>query len=122
MLDKRSAKLLKTLARICEDGSFKIIETSDMAKAVSKKADFETIQPILKFLSNNSMIDIKYSDKSKFCVSVLPEGRLYIEKQNSKMRDVVLSRRMIAAAIAGSFIAAFVGGVLASVIMKLFGM
>jgi len=122
MLDKQSVKLLVYLARICEDGSFKIIETAEMTKAVSKKADLETIRPTLKFLQHNEMIDIKYSDESKYSLSVLPRGRVYVESQGNKRVDVTLSRRMIILAITGGFVAAFVGALLANLILKLAGL
>jgi len=122
MLDKQSVKLLVYLTHICEDGSFKIVETAEMTKAVSKKADLETIRPTLKFLQDNEMIDIKYSDESKYSLSVLPKGRVFAETQGSKKTDVTLSRRMVVIAIMGSFIAAFLGALLANIILKLAGL
>jgi len=122
MLDKRTARLLIHLTRICEDGAFKVVEVGEMARAVSRKANLETIRPILKFLADSEMIDIKYSDESKYSLSVLPKGRVYVETQDSKKVDVTLSRRMIVAAIAGSFIAAFAGALLANIILKYLGL
>ena len=121
MLDKQSLKLLIYLAHICEDGSFKIVETAEMTKAVSKKAELATIKPTLKFLQDHEMIDVKYSDESKYSLSVLPKGRVYVETQGLKSVDVTLGRRMIIFAIAGSFIAAFLGALLANIIFKLAG-
>jgi len=122
MLDKQSLKLLVYLANTCEDGSFKIVEVAEMTKAVSKKAELEAIRPTLKFLQDHEMIDIKYSDESKYSLSVLPKGRVYVETQGIKRVDVTLSRRMIVFAIAGSFVAAFLGALLANIILKLAGM
>ena len=122
MLDKRTVKLLKNLAHICEDGTFKVIDIPDMAKVISKKADADTIRPILKFLADDALIDIKYSDENKYCLSVLPKGRVFVETQDSNKIDVTLSRRMIAAAIAGSFFAAFAGALLANIILKFLGL
>jgi len=118
MLDKRSAKLLLYLARICEDGSFKIVEAAEITKAVSPTAELETIRPMLKFLQDNEMIDIKYSDASKFSLSVLPKGRVFVETQSSKRTAITLSRRMVLLLVAGMFAAAFVGALLAGIIAK----
>lgn len=121
MLDKRTVKLLVYLERSCEDGSFKIIETGDLTKSVSSKADLETIRPILKFLRDSEMIDIKYSDESKYCLSVLPKGRVYVESLHAERKQVSISRRMAMFIIFGSFVAACAGAVLAGVFLNLLG-
>ena len=122
MLDKQTVKLLKYLVPICEDGSFKVIETTDMAKSVSRKTAPESVMPMLKFLQDYEMVDIKYSDETKICLSVLPKGRVYVETQSNKRAGITLSRRMITIAITGSFIAAFAGALLANIIFKLLGL
>jgi len=121
MLDKRSVKLLVFLVRSCEDGSFKVIETEDLTKAVSSRADLDVIRPILKFLRDSEMIDIKYSDENKYCLSVLPKGRVYVETYNVKRKEIALSRRMAMFIILGSFFAACAGAVFAGFIIKLLG-
>ena len=121
MLDKRTLKLLIYVTRICEDGSFKVIENEDLARAVSSKADLETIRPILKYLRDSEMIDIKYSDENKYCLSVLPKGRVYIETYHEKRREIAVSYRMALFIIAGSFVAAFAATFLAGAITKLLG-
>jgi len=121
MLDKQTTKLLVSLARICDDGSYKIIETAEMTKTVSKHADFEAIRPMLKFLQDNEMIDIKYSDESKFSLSVLPKGRVFVETQSNKSTGFAVNRRMIIIAIVGTFAAAFLGALLGGFIANLVG-
>lgn len=121
MLDKRSVKLLVFLVRSCEDGSFKVIETEDLMKAVSSRADLDVIRPILKFLRDSDMIDIKYSDETKYCLSVLPKGRVYVETYNVKRKEIALSRRMVLLIILGSFVAACAGSVLGGLLLNLFG-
>jgi hypothetical protein len=120
MLDKRSSKLLRSLANICEDGSFKVIEITEMAKSISRNTAAESIRPILKYMQDNDMIDVKYADEAKYCLSVLPKGRVYVEDQIKKV-DIALSRRMLVAVITGGFVAAFVGALLANIIFKLIG-
>lgn len=121
VLDKRSIKLLTYLTVVCEDGNFKVIERQDLAKAVSKKADSETVQSIVKFLQDNDMIDKKYSDETKYCLAVFPKGRVYIETLRDKKQEVVISRRLARFIIVGSFLAALAGVLIANILMKLLG-
>lgn len=121
MIDKRTIRMLIYLADVCEDGSFKVIETADLTKAVSRKADLDTIRPILKFLQDADMIDIKYSDDIKYCVSVLPKGRVQVETHSGKKQEVVLGRRMARYIVLAAFVAAFAGALLAQFILNLLG-
>jgi len=122
MLDKQSAKLLTYLARIGEDGSFKIIEIADITNAVSKNAAIDAVRPMLKLLHDNEMIDIKYSDESKYSLAVLPKGRVFVESRKSKRTGAALSRRAILFAIVGSFVAAFAGALVGVVVANLLGL
>jgi len=121
MLDKRTIRMLIYLSDICNDGSFKVIETGDLMRAVSKRADLDTIRPILKFLQDDDMIDIKYSDDAKYCVSILPKGRVQVETHSSKKHEVVLGRRMARFIVFAAFAAAFAGAFLAQLLLKLLG-
>lgn len=121
VLDKRSIKLLTYLTVVCEDGNFKVIERQDLAKAVSKKADSETVRSIVQFLQDNDMIDKKYSDETKYCLAVFPKGRVYIETLRDKKQEVVISRRLARFIIVGSFLAALAGVLIANILMKLLG-
>lgn len=113
--------MLAYLATVCEDGSFKVIERQDMIKAVSKKMDNETLRAIVKFLQDNEMLDKKYSDETKYCVSVLPKGRVYVESMREQKQEIKLSRKMARFIIVGSFIAAFAGVLAAHFLLKLLG-
>jgi len=121
MLDKQTTKLLIYLAEACGDGSFKVIETPELAKQVSRKADIETIRPIMKFLTDNEMIDIKYSDDSKYSLAILPKGRVYVETLYEKKQEIKITRRMARYIIIGAAIAAFAGAALAGAVIELIG-
>jgi hypothetical protein len=125
MLDKQSSKLLINLARICEDGSFKIVETTEITKAVSHNAEIETVRPMLKFLQDNEMIDIKYSDEHKYSLAVLPKGRVFAETQSNKKiigATGKFGRRTLIILLVGTFAAAFVGAILGVVVAKAMGL
>ena len=122
MLDKRTDKLLSYLSRVCADGSYKVIEIADLLKAMrsTHKVDEVALGQILKFLKDNEMIDIKYKDENVYCISVLPKGRTHMETGNKQnYYNVTLGGRLATITIIGSFIAAFAGAFLASIIMGL---
>ena len=116
MLDKLTVKLLKSLEQICGDGNFKVIETADMAKTISKRTDAESIQPILKLLRDNEMIDVKYSDDKVHCISVLPKGRVQQEVSRRGKRGSTFNRYkwiiLVAVCFAAAFLGAFIGGLI----------
>ena len=123
MLDGRTDKLLGHLARICADGTYKVIEIADLIKSLQSryKADAVILGQILKFLSDNEMIDIKYKDENVYCVSVLPRGRAHIESGSKKnYYNITLGRRLSVLTIIGSFVAAFAGALLAGLLIGWF--
>ena len=121
MLDKQTTKLVLYLAQTCEDGSFKVIETPDLSRAISKKADIDTIRPILKFLQDGEMLDVKYSDENKYCLSVLPKARVYVETLGVARQEIKLSRRFTRFVVIAAFVAAFAGAALAGAVIELLG-
>jgi len=121
MLDKRSFKLLDSLLKICgEDGSYKIIEYADISRAMLPRyrVDNENISQIVKFLAAAELIDVKYTDESVICVTILPKGRIYEEERSTQKQNKVLGKGMVFLIIFGSFLAgilgAIVGGILGS--------
>ena len=120
MLDKRTDRLLTCLARICADGTYKVVEITDLTKCLRPRyhADAVTLGQILKFLKDNEMIDIKYKDDNVYCISVLPRGRAHVESANKKnYYNVTLGRRLAIFTVIGCFIAGFAGALLAGLII-----
>jgi len=123
MLDKRTTRLLNVILQICgEDGAYKIIEISDLGKAMLPRHnnDEEVIMQMVKFLAAADMIDVKYSDESVICIAILPKGRIYEEEHAKVVNHKSLTRGMAALIIFGSFLAAIIGAVVASVILSIF--
>lgn len=118
MIDKRSARLISALTQICADGSYKIIEINELIKAMLPRYKIETteLSQIIRFLGDNEMIDVKYSDESVYCISVLPKGRVYEESQRMGQRDKKKGKYGWLFLAAVCFISAFLGSFLAGLI------
>lgn len=134
MLDKRTARLMDALIKFCSDGSYKIIEVGDLVKAMLPKFKVtpEFISQTIKYIADNELIDVKYSDSEKYCIAVLPKGRIF-DENNKKVggvggigviggvkssRDSIIGKGIAILIIAGCFIAAFAGAFLANLIFK----
>jgi len=116
MLDKRTSKLLANLAKICSDGSYKIIDKPELGK------DPASVELMIRYLQDNEMIDLKYSDESVYCISVLPKGRAHFEGSRSKNRTITrLEKKVIVILIIGCFAAAVLGSMLGGFIGGLLG-
>jgi hypothetical protein len=120
MLDKRTAKFLSVLARICSDGSYKIIEKAELAKEVP--ADFTALNQMVSYLCDNEMVDVKYTDETVFCLTVLPHGRVTVETfRGGKNRETgIFTRKIVIVLIAGCFLAAVLGSLIGALIAKSF--
>ena len=118
VLDKRSARMMQTLLKYCSDGSYKIIEISDLIKGMLPrfKSDAEGIAQIIKYLADSELIDIKYSDENVYCIAVLPKGRVVEETSQTKSQNKSLGRWFIIVMIAGCFVSAFLGALVANLI------
>ena len=124
MLDKQSYKLLNILGTFCTDGSYKIIETSDLLKQMPSNynVDVVLLDQLLRYLANNEMIDIKYKDDKVYCVSVLSKGRVYTEMLPGKQKVMLPNtsvRRYSWFFMAGMFASAFLGALVAGLIVGL---
>ena len=119
MLDKRTARMLENLIAVCGEGSYKIIEITDLVGDMSPryKLDPEAIAQIIKHLTDREMIDVKYSDDKVYCIAVLPKGHNYDESKELKKREFLFSKRFAIITVISSFVAAFLGALLAHVIV-----
>jgi len=120
MLDKRSKFMLEVILKLCgEDGAYKIIEVAELERGMMSKYKISSdeISHMMKFLSATEMIDVKHSDDNVYCLTVLPRGRVYEEEQQQVVQNKTISKGMAFLIIFGSFLAAIVGAVIASVII-----
>ena len=91
------------------------METEELLSAFppSFGVDKESIAQMMRYLSEHKYIDIKYSEDGLYCLSPLPEGRMYFENAKEakgssfrRRRDTVLLTAL------GAFLGAFVGSIL----------
>jgi hypothetical protein len=121
MLDKRTVKLLSVLVKLCDDGSYKIIEINDLVKAMLPRfrVDAKELGQMMRFLIDNEMINTKYSDERVFCVAVLPKGRVADEESRiGRKNNRNLSRAMIIVLVFGCLSAAFLGALAGAIFVK----
>ncbi len=110
MLDKRTHLLLSRIAELCFDGSYKIVEEEDLLACFPPKlkTDKEGLVHMLRFLREHGYIDVRYAEEGVYCLSPLPEGRIYDErmkreKTESRKRRLYLFVFTLLGAFAGAF-------------------
>ena len=114
MLDKRTSFLLDKINEICSEGGYKVVETEDLITAFppSLGADKEGIRQMMHYLAEHKYIDIKYSEEELYCISPLPEGRMYFENAKEAKGSSFRHRRdTVLFTALGAFLGAFVGSV-----------
>jgi len=121
MLDKRTLRFLSIISRICDDGSYKIIEKAELAKEMVRGTEPAVLNQMVRFLSDNEMIDVKYTDETVFCLTVLPKGRVAVESTRRKARDLIrIDRRTLLILFGGCFVASLFGAMLGCLFFSLF--
>ncbi len=83
MIDIKSKLVLSILAKESVDGSYKIVEISDIIMALPKhfRMDSDAIKHILTHLERQDIISIKYDDEDIYCLAVLPYGYEILESE-----------------------------------------
>lgn len=119
MLDKRTHLLLSRIIQLSSDGSYKVVEEKDLLACfpLKLKTDGEGLVHMLRFLREHGYIDVRYAEEGVYCLSPLPEGRMYDERIRRE-REETLKRRacLFVFTLLGAFAGAFAGAYLAAVI------
>ena len=120
MLEKLTHLLLKEISEICGDGGYKIVETEELLacfkdEPVPRKA----LDGMLTYLRENGYIDVRYAEGDLYCLTLLPLGRVYAERERAvrtenKRKYFCVFLMTALGALLGGFLgalfASFVGG------------
>ena len=121
MLDKKTAKLLDELNAICFDNSYKVIEIRELCEKMPKnlKVDHEILSECIRHLVERNYISLKYFDDEVYCLSMLPKGRLFKEKNDelSLAKDKKFELAWVAM-LCGA-VGAFIGSALSTILILL---
>lgn len=121
MLDRATAKVLDELNSICVDASYKVIEINDLCQKFPKKfkIDDKALLQSIEHLVERNYISLKYHDDEVICLSVLPKGRLFKEK-NEELKFTKDKKFEIAwlSLICGAM-GAFIGSALSTILILL---
>ena len=122
MLDFRSKTILNYLVNECSEGSYRVVETSELTASLPKKvkADTNVIEQCMKYLEKGNYISIKYKDNNMYCVSPLPFARQLLESESNerqKTKKIIRVGSMLYVlvfvfAFLGSFVAILVYGMI----------
>ena len=118
MLDIKSRLVLKILIKECGNGTYKIVEVSDIISAMPSKyrVDSDGLEHILAHLERQDCISIKYDDDGVYCLCVLPYGFEIAENDNKKNKE---KKPRLAIFVLLSFIFAFIGAFIGAIIANL---
>ena len=116
MLDKQNYKIIKSLQKMCPDGSYKVFDIIDLTKSINVKK--EAFYNDLKYLKDNEFIDIKYTDETDVCLCILPKARQLEEDEKSKKYSHfnIMKVMLLSGILSG--IMAFLGAFVAMLIIK----
>ncbi len=120
MLDKRTHLLLSRIALLCNDGSYRVVEEKDLLSSFPEKlkTDGEGLLHMLKYLREHGYIDVKYAEDGVYCLSPLPEGRMYDERTRRERREGIKRRTaLFVSALLSAFAGAFAGAGLAVLLL-----
>lgn len=110
MLDKRTAFLLQKINLLCADGGYKILEKEELLSAFPAylSQSEEGLDGMISYLKEHEYVDVKYADGNKgvYCLTPMPAGRLYAEKNFEKRAETARNFNKV---LLATFLAAFAG-------------
>lgn len=113
MIDTKSKLVLKILAKECQNGSYKIVEISDIIMSLPKhfRMDSEAVKHILSYLERQDIISIKYDDDDTYCLAIMPYGFEVLENEKPRLikQKESKEKQINFSTIIFSFISAMIG-------------
>lgn len=86
MLDKKSTAVLRVLNKLAGGNAYIVVSIDDIFQNLTQKSqyDAESLKQIVDFLEKQEYINVKFSEDSTYCYSLLPKARIYLEQECSK--------------------------------------
>lgn len=112
-MNKQIIKLINKLLKLCDSDGYKVLEYRQLSDV-----KVEDLQKDLEYLKEHEYIDVKYSDESVVCLSVLNKAKQIEEQSDIKRFSVSQITKMIFLSGLFSGIMAFIGAFVAILIIK----
>ena len=84
MLDKKSTAVLKSLNKLSEGCTYKVVTSDEIIMNLSQKNlyDHDNIKEIIDFLNKHEYLNLKFSEENTYCYTLLPKARIYLEQSS----------------------------------------
>lgn len=82
MLDKKSTAVLKSLNKLSEGCTYKVVTSDEIIINLSQKNlyDHDNIKEIIEYLNKQEYLNLKFSEENTYCYTLLPKARIYLEQ------------------------------------------
>lgn len=116
MLDKKSTAVLKSLNKLSEGCTYKVVTSDEIIMNLSQKNlyDHDNIKEIIDFLNKHEYLNLKFSEENTYCYTLLPKARIYLEQSVSNAKPKKMQFQMQTYVLI--MIASFIGTMLAMLI------
>ena len=88
MLDKKSTAVLKSLNKLSEGCTYKVVTSDEIIVNLSQKNlyDHDNIKEIIDFLNKQEYLNLKFSEENTYCYTLLPKARIYLEQNTASAK------------------------------------
>ena len=116
VLDKKSTAVLKSLNKLSEGCTYKVVTSDEIIINLSQKNlyDHDNIKEIIDFLNKHEYLNLKFSEENTYCYTLLPKARIYLEQSVSNAKPKKMQFQMQTYMFI--MIASFIGTMLAMLI------
>ena len=108
MLDKKSTAVLKSLNKLSEGCTYKVVTSDEIIMNLSQKNlyDHDNIKEIIDFLNKHEYLNLKFSEENTYCYTLLPKARIFLEQtiSNSKPKKMQFQMQTYLFVMISSFI------------------
>ena len=116
MLDKKSTAVLKSLNKLSEGCTYKVVTNDEIILNLSQKNlyDHDNIKETIEYLNKQEYINLKFCENDTYCYTLLPKARIYLEQNATTNKTKKL--KLPTTAYLFVMIASFIGCLLAMLI------